>query len=347
MAIFLLLSLLFFSLISPSSSISPSSESIPNAVEILSNSGFTSMALTLQLTSQTLIPESSSTTIFSPSDNAFISSGQPSLNLLQYHFSAFKFTLQDLRSLPFGATIPTLFQNHSLIVTTLASDSEISLNNVKINDSIIYDDGSLIIYGIERFFDPSFQISTDSAPSESPRSDPLSCMPPYLYDSSLSGSDSFYRASELLKSRDYSVMSSFLDAQLLELQDQMKITVFAPMDAVLTQRFENFSDSVSFFKKHVVPCRLTWTDLDLLNNETELQTLSKGFSINVTRSGDILVLNGIPVIFPDMYYGELLVVHGLRQVLTAQVYLNQSDDSFSGIHGYDKDKFSDYAELGH
>ncbi|XP_077216283.1 putative fasciclin-like arabinogalactan protein 20 [Tasmannia lanceolata] len=328
MAVYLLLSLLLFSLFSTFYFLSSSSQTALNALEILSNSSFTSMALTLQLiTSQTLIPDSSSATIFSPSDDAFIISGQPSLILLQYHFSPMKFTPQDLRSFTFGTKIPTFYQNHSLIVTNSGSDGEISLNNVKINESIIYDDGSVIIYGIDRFFDPSFESTEISS-----RSDLWPCKPPLLYDRSDFSGDSFYRASELLKSRGYSVIASYLDLQLVELQDQTKLTIFAPLDDFLTQHWDNFSEYLSFFRRHVLPCKLKWTDLVLLKDGTELQTLSK---VNVSRSGDILVLNGIPVIFPDMYYGELLVVHGLRQVLTKQVDPDQDENSFE----------EDYAEF--
>ncbi|XP_077242423.1 uncharacterized protein LOC143882928 [Tasmannia lanceolata] len=258
--------LLFFSLSSPSSSISPSSESIPNAVEILFNSGFTSMALTLQLTSQTLIPESSSTTIFSPSDDAFISSGQPSRNPLLNHS-------QDLSLFFFLIPIPQRVLSY---VSRTKSRTSILFQQIQSRNFL-------------RF--------------------PLR---PILHHRIFAVRFGFHKSSIVMEA---------LKQLIVKEQDpdlnggKKKVTIF--------------------FGTQTDPCQsgLTWTDLDLLNNESELQTLSKEFSINVTRSGDILVLYGIPVIFSDMYCGELLVVHGLRQVLTAQVYLNQSDDSFSGIHG--------------
>ncbi|GAV79470.1 Fasciclin domain-containing protein [Cephalotus follicularis] len=130
------------------------------ASEILWKSGFISMALTLEFGSQmtqTIIPPSPSLTIFSPSDHTFALSGQPSLSLLQFHFSPQYFPLQTLKSLPSGTHIPTFFSNHPLIVTTSPSTYKISINGVKINETPIYDNGSLLIFGIDKFLDPSFR----------------------------------------------------------------------------------------------------------------------------------------------------------------------------------------------
>ncbi|CAL8999269.1 unnamed protein product, partial [Prunus brigantina] len=63
------------------------------------------------------------------------------------------FSLQSLKSLPFGAKISTLLSDNSLSFTTLAYDPRVSLNNVPITVSLIFDDGSLIIFGIDRFLE--------------------------------------------------------------------------------------------------------------------------------------------------------------------------------------------------
>ncbi|KAF8390648.1 hypothetical protein HHK36_025175 [Tetracentron sinense] len=345
MATLLLTSLILFSFFTLSSPALPSSETILNAVEILSDSGFLSMALTLQLVSQTLIPQSSSPTIFSPSDAAFARSGQPPLILLQYHISPLKFSPENLKSLPFGTTIPTLLSNRSLIVTTSASEDQISINNVKINGSVIYDDGSLVIYGIDDFFDPEFQSPPDLAPEPSPSST-TGCTAPFLDNPSAFGFDSFISVADLLRSRGYSQMASFLDLQLRGFTDQTKLTIFAPVDEVIEEHSGNFSEYSSIFRPHVLPCRLTWSDLVEFDDGTILHTFLEGFTINITRSGDVLLLNGVPVIFPDMYYSDLLVVHGLRQMLTSQAKQEPTGDSFAGFNGNDEDRQPDYGEFG-
>ena len=93
----LLISLIVYSLSSPLSS-----ETILDASEILADTGYLSMSLTLELISDTLFPNSHSLTIFAPSDPAFIATGQPSLPLLQFHFSPIPMSLETLKSLPYG-----------------------------------------------------------------------------------------------------------------------------------------------------------------------------------------------------------------------------------------------------
>ncbi|CAL9000056.1 unnamed protein product, partial [Prunus brigantina] len=121
-------------------------QTLVNAAEILLGFGYTSMALTLDLTSQTLLlSQSPSLTIFAPIDATFSHSGQPPLNLLQFHIILIYFSLRSLKSLPFGAKI----SDRSLSLTTLAYDPRVSLNNIPITVSLIFDDGSLIIFGID------------------------------------------------------------------------------------------------------------------------------------------------------------------------------------------------------
>ncbi|XVE74727.1 hypothetical protein DITRI_Ditri12bG0040900 [Diplodiscus trichospermus] len=156
MAIQLLLSLLFF----PSSlSSSASSNIISNVAQVLSNFGIVSMSLTLQYAPQTLIPKTQNLTIFSPSDTIFAKSSQPSLALLRFHFSPQSLPPSFLDSLHFGSKITTFSPTHSLIVTSSPSNDQFSLNGVKIGTKPVYDDGFLIIYKIDKFFDPIFKVS--------------------------------------------------------------------------------------------------------------------------------------------------------------------------------------------
>ncbi|GLU23535.1 hypothetical protein SLE2022_395330 [Rubroshorea leprosula] len=92
------------------------------------DSGYLSMALTLQLTSVTLNLDSSNATIFAPLDSAFAHFGQLSLLELEYHISPTRLSKECFRALLYGTT---LWSNHSLIVTTdKGFDSPLSINNV-------------------------------------------------------------------------------------------------------------------------------------------------------------------------------------------------------------------------
>ncbi|XP_062154366.1 putative fasciclin-like arabinogalactan protein 20 [Alnus glutinosa] len=308
--ILLLLSLILFSVFSLSSPIP--AETIGDAADILADSGYLSMSLILEAVSNTLLPNSSYLTIFAPADGAFVRSGQPSLSLLQFHFSLLPLPLETLKSLPYAAKIPTLFATHSLTVTTSPSDDRISLNNLMITGSPIFDDGLLIIHGIDQFFDPNFNASV---PVQIPGSN-LGCgFSTENGTVAFSGDYSFRQASGVLRSSGYSVMAEFLDVQVPENKERTMMTVFAPVDEAMLNRIGNFSEYSSIFLRHIVPCRLLWNDLVKFDDGTALVTYLEGFTINSTRCGDVLMLNGVPVFYPNMYISDWLVVHGLRKVL--------------------------------
>ncbi|KAL4612506.1 hypothetical protein ACB092_08G204600 [Castanea dentata] len=285
-SLLLLLLLLLLSPLSLSSAVP--SEPVLKAAEILSDSGYTSMALTLELASHTLLPHSPSLTIFAPTDAAFDRLGQPPLSLIQYHLLPLAFSFQSLKSLPLGAKILTVLPRHSLIVTASSSDDYVSLNNVTVRGQPVYDDGSLIIFGIDKFFNPYFRFSKR-----------------------------FWRQTcGAMRTSGCSIMASFLDIQFLGSQEKAPmLTVFAPADEVIKGHYGSFSEYLSsFFRRHVVPCRLSWGDLVNLEDGTLLRTYSEGFTVNVTRSLGMLLLNDVPVIYPDMYFSDWLVVHGVVDV---------------------------------
>ncbi|PON45784.1 FAS1 domain containing protein [Parasponia andersonii] len=288
------------------------SDTITDASEILSDSGFVSMALTLELVSRTLALNSPSLTIFAPTDAAFSKSGQPSLSLLRYHFCPLPLPPQSLKSLPAGTKIPTLVPGSMLIVTTSPTASEISLDNVKITaEKPIFDDGSLIIYGIPEFFDFNSQ-----APGLrfGPRCRSLS---PHAI-TGFPGPSWLKEASGDLKSNGYSFMASFLDSQLLGFaKDPTTMTVFAPSDQAMASRQAQGQDP-SIFLRHVVPCKLLWSDLINFSDGAVLPTYLEGFTITITRSGNSLMLNGVPVFFSNLHYSDSIVVHGLSELLVGQ-----------------------------
>ncbi|KAK7390922.1 hypothetical protein VNO78_19126 [Psophocarpus tetragonolobus] len=280
-------------------------EAIFDAADVLSDSGFVSMALTLEIVAQTLLQQSHSATVFAPSDSAFKKSGQPSLDLLRFHLAPLPLPPATLRQLTPGSRIPTLFPGQSLTVTS-SDNSLVSVNNVKLTDSPIYDDGFLLVYGLDKFFDPTFQFNTPTPNSDS------SC-------SAKNHTDSFDQAIQTLKTGGYSAMASFLGMQLSGVAEQSGITVFAPADDMLMNRIGDLGDYPSFFRRHIVPCRILWNDLVDLGDGTELPTFLEGFAINITRSDGVLILNGVPVFFPDVFFNDRVVVHGVSDVLSPQV----------------------------
>ncbi|KAL5763349.1 hypothetical protein ACOSP7_019613 [Xanthoceras sorbifolium] len=306
----------------PSSSLSTSS--LLRAADALSHSGFLSMSLTLQLLSTNLTSSSCTRpppflTIFSPSDSAFASSGQPSLSLLHFHFSPLRLPPSSLKSLRFNSKIPTLSSNRSLTVTSSSLPPRhrrcVSLNGVRINaDSPVYDDGtSIIVFGINEFLDPGYGVSRPAANHK--------CQQEAA--SFIDTTGVFEEVGGILRSKGYSVMASFLELQVIGFKEKSTtwisstgLTLFAPVDQAMMINAGNFSEYASLFFRHLVPCKILWNDLNGFNDGVELKTLLKGFKINVTRSGEVLMLNGVGFTSLDLYYSDWLVVHGLRQVLT-------------------------------
>ncbi|KAK9063696.1 hypothetical protein SSX86_017568 [Deinandra increscens subsp. villosa] len=284
------------------------SETLTNAADTLSNSGYVAMSLTLNLVSDALLSHLNSATVFTPPDSSFADSGQPSLSILQLHISPMAFSLYSLRSLPFGTKIPTVDSDTFLTITTPSSSEQVSINNEKIVGSPIFDDGSLIVFGIENFFDPNFTIP-DS---------PISTATLDHCTASFGGYSnfSFHDSGNMLISRGYSVMASFLNLQLLGFYTQPTLTVFAPDDEVMVDFSGRFPDYQSLFYRHVLPCRISWRDLTNVDDGTSFDTYLEGFEIKINRSGGSFKVNEVPITFPDMYYSDWIVIHGIRDVLS-------------------------------
>ncbi|CAM8886052.1 unnamed protein product [Rhodiola kirilowii] len=293
-------------------------KTIADASEILSNSGYTSMALMVEFVSQqTQLPNSPAVTIFSPPDASFSRSGQPSLSVFELHLVPLAFSFESLRALPTGAKIPTM-SGKSLIVTSAPDKRIISVNGVTVNGSPLFTDGFLVIYGIDDFFDSNFVFSISNPNST------VGCVVSSNQNSIPSGDDfSFTEAIDVLRSRGYSVMASFLDLQLmLGFKNQTRLTVLAPVDEVMETLVGNVGDYASLFLRHVLPCKLTWMDLVDLKGGISLRTKLDGFTISLTRttdtfseSADNLMLNEAQIEFPDLYQNDWLVVHGLNDIL--------------------------------
>ncbi|XP_051148958.1 putative fasciclin-like arabinogalactan protein 20 [Andrographis paniculata] len=314
-------------------------QSILNAAETLASSGYTAMSLTLQVIAPTLpLPSSTHTalTIFSPPDKSFAVSGQPSLALLLLHFSPLSLPPSSLLSLPFSSTIPSLSPSKRLYITS-EDAQKISINKVGISNSPIYDDGLVIVYAIDDFFDLNFTLSSSFDPSRTrPKSQSgLQCL-------KLEPVSRFDEASSVLKSRGYSIIASFMDLQIFGFfcpevfSEDVKIkwTVFAPADEEMVQYSGDFNGYSSLFMRHLVPCRVGWADLVDMANGTVVSNNVKGFSMEVTKdeNGESLKVNGVEIVFPEIFDNEWLVVHGIQGVIALP-------DSTEGEEEIEPEKF--------
>ncbi|MED6183888.1 hypothetical protein PIB30_042043 [Stylosanthes scabra] len=327
--LFLALSVLH--LLLPLSSSLPAS-TILDAAEILSGSGFEAMAENLELASHNLVPpRTRSLTVFAPSDTAFKMLEQPPLSLLRYHLLPNAFPLHSLISLPFGANIPTLLPSHSLTITTTSGAADtLSINNVTVNSEPLYSDVSLVIFATNQFFDPYFQLPAKilrrTGTTDPYTSSAAACFPARKNRRKWFSHEafSFKEVSRVLRSSGCSLMASLLDMQFLALRYRPQLTLFAPLDKVVTtsrhvagNNNNNLSGYPSILRHHVVPCKILWSDLVTMAEGTLLRTYERGYTLNVTKSTEEeLLVNGIPVIFPELYFSDWLVVHGVQEVLS-------------------------------
>lgn len=205
----------------------------------------------------------------------------------------------------------------------------------------MFDGGSVIVYGIDEFFDPipepdhpktsrGFSTSAGRGHGGSAMADgPQVC-----------GVQSFAPVADFLRSRDYSIMAAFLDAQLMGFSVHSGLTIFAPADEAVDENPRNISNYSLIFKQHIVPRLLPWKDLIGVDGGTVLRTFSEGFVINVTVSDGAPLLNRASIVYQDMYQSDWLVVHGLNGLLTSPANQDSLEDTFSD--GYVGPESHDY-----
>ncbi|XP_057786380.1 putative fasciclin-like arabinogalactan protein 20 [Salvia miltiorrhiza] len=283
----------------------PPPSSLSDAVETLANSGYMAMSLTLE---EIKLP-SSPLTIFSPPDASFSSGGQPSLAHLLLHFSPVSLSPAALLSFPFSTPIPSLSPSKHLIVTSIQSH-KISIHNVGVSGVPLLDDGFVLVYAVDDFFDLNFTLPF-SIPAPKPE---------FLRCTKLETLSRFRDAAGVLKTRGHSIMASFLELQLLGFLDDRggdDWTVFAPADQELVEFSGDFLEYSSLLTRHVAPCKMGWLDLEGSDGSTAPILNVKGFALNISKDRDdqMLMVNGVEIAFPDMYESERLVIHGIKGVI--------------------------------
>ncbi|MCE3217130.1 hypothetical protein HAX54_010508 [Datura stramonium] len=258
----------------------------------------------------------------SPPDSSFSDFGQPSLSHILLHFSPISLSLSSLQSLPFSSKIPSLSPSSSLYITSSPSDLQVSINNVKIVGSPIYDDGFVIVFAIEDFFTQNFTRPNTNRNQKFGPSPQCSRFNPF---------SQFLDVSLLLKSKGYQIMSSFLELQLIGFLKNLglKLTVFAPVDDAIVGFFfaGDFPVSAAVFEAFG-SCIPAWTDLNNMENGTEFKNYVNGLSFDDKKVNDVSFVNGVEITYPDLYYNDWLVVHGLQSLIPLP---DETDDEMDEI----------------
>ncbi|KAL3331734.1 hypothetical protein AABB24_032376, partial [Solanum stoloniferum] len=167
--LFFIFSLSFSTLIISSSSYNPTNINIINPKNNLPNTllkkGYVSMSIILENTLNNFISSSPNTTnftIFCPTEKAFLKIfpkyQDPPNRLIQYHIVPLGLNKNVLETFFHrGSKLKTLLLDHSIVVTKLPRSEKVSINNVDIAEWDVYNDGRVIVHGIEEFFDPALE----------------------------------------------------------------------------------------------------------------------------------------------------------------------------------------------
>ncbi|KAL3731385.1 hypothetical protein ACJRO7_028287 [Eucalyptus globulus] len=111
---------------------------------------------------------------------------------------------------------------YSLIVTSSPSVYQVEINGIKIIGSPVFNDGNLVVFGIEEFFNPEFRTLA-------------------LESKALVGA---------MRSKGNSVMASWYATMKLKGDNQM-LTVVAPLDEAMVNHTGSFSEYPWIFQRHV------------------------------------------------------------------------------------------------
>ncbi|KAJ4716976.1 Fasciclin-like arabinogalactan family protein [Melia azedarach] len=125
----------------------------------------------------------------------------------------------------------------------------------------------------------------------------------------------------LLRANGHALFANAISTSdlLFDLLARPSLTLFAPTDPALfaLDMTQTPPFYLSTLRLHALPLRLSWPDLLQLPNGSSFPTLLPSRDLRVTRrSPGVVLVGGIQVVMPGMYYGTHLAVHGLGGILS-------------------------------
>lgn len=289
-----------------------------NLRRVLTDLGFKQLAVAVP----PIHDRTSPTTVFAPSDDSMHTCTSCSVSLLlREHIIRGLLPLSRLRKLPSYMKLETLIPNRCVTITSSAisnaavNSSRIFVDGVGITRPNLYDDGRIVIHGVEgvvshlsplscrdyRSTSVSFSSSSSSHPKPSPVSfpDPFTIMPLMLDD-----------AMVRLRKREYSILALAMKMKYLELVNLNSMTIFAMDDESIFGGGIAYVNNVRF---HIVPDRLlTHEDLAKMKAGTKLDSLVQGQKLLLTSTGPEVMINFIPIMKPEVMQNIKIVVHGIN-----------------------------------
>ncbi|KAA8529916.1 hypothetical protein F0562_034480 [Nyssa sinensis] len=300
------------SMLSPSSPFGEHADPSSLSGPILSNLGFQELSTAAQSLSTTTTAWRGPITIFAPTDSTLLTCPSCSVpHLLQEHTVPGLYSLHYLGKLAFGTKIETLAPDRCITITYAANDSKIFVGGAEITRPDLYNDGFVVVHGIQGFishlspFSCSVERMTSFSFLPTPPVAEFNIMRPMLKDAMLR-----------LRISGYSVLAFALRFKYTELLDLRNMTVFALDD---TSIFSGGHKFISDLRFHIVPNRLLMAaDLERLPPGTVLPTIERGQKLLVTTASgggplSPMRINYVKVKSLDVMHNQKIVVHGLTK----------------------------------
>ncbi|XWS44882.1 hypothetical protein CRYUN_Cryun15aG0087500 [Craigia yunnanensis] len=297
---------------------------------ILSHLGFNELATaapSLSSDSTTVTAWSGPYTIFAPSDNSVhtcISCSTASL--LREHMVPGLFTTDYLRKLTFGTKIETLSPGRCITVTSAANNHKnftihkIFIGGVEITHPDLFNNGLIIIHGLQGYISPLSPFSCDveritslSFPFHYDRSH-NNQLPQQLNVASLKIMlrDAILR----LRNNGFSILSLAMKIKYSELVPLNNVTIFALDDVSIFSGSYSYINNVRY---HIVPNQfLTISYLERLPMGTTLTTLDRDQSLVVTTAGGGILKNQMRINYVGIKVAD--VIRSLN-VIVHSIYL--------------------------
>ncbi|CAI0429024.1 unnamed protein product [Linum tenue] len=251
-------------------------------------------------------------TLFAPSDASLHSCYSCSVpSLLREHIVPGLFTMDYLRKLAFGTKVETLTPGKCITVTSSSANAKIFIGGVEITRPDLFNNGFLVIHGIQGYIAPLSPFSCDverlnslTFPFQQPDRVPV----PGPAVMRLMMRDAILR----LRNNGFSILALAMRVKYPELIALSNMTIFALDDFSIFSGSYSYISSVRF---HIVPNQLlTIADLERLPVGCTLPTLESGQSLVVTTAASAAApmrINYVRIKLPDVMRNLKIAVHGI------------------------------------
>ncbi|KAI3987397.1 hypothetical protein MKX01_042401 [Papaver californicum] len=298
-----------------------------NASLALRKSGFHFMATLLQISPDLILSSSSSSsssTIFAIRDETISNLSLPPRllkDLLKFHTSPSKITIQDLLKKPENTCLQTLLQGKNLTVTKIdKKQSIVEINGVLISNPNIFDQGPYIIHGVLAPFSPiNLDLGFDHLIQSS------NCGSIVSNGESRKGV-SWNRILRTLSSNGFvsfaiglnSVLNNGVHKKKLNLMNS--VTIFAPAElSYVASSPSPLLEKIVMI--HLVAGRWSYKQLVAASSAaTPLTTLVPDMDLQITKvnsstteNEEILYVNGVELTAPDALYSNRFIIHRISR----------------------------------